>query len=128
MLSFWLQFIRTLTFYSISAVIFTMCNHCNYSFQLITIPTKPGSSNPVGNRNFHFGVSSLNVNTSNPLQGIIECIKHPDRKGNKLSSYGPLESKISIAATEDVYENTRNRMAQVDAERKDVRYRSHVTL
>lgn len=75
------------------------------------------------NRKFRFGVSSLNVNTSNPLQGIIECIKHPDRKGNKLVSYGSLESKISIAATEDVYENTRNRMAQVDAERKDVRYK-----
>lgn len=56
-------------------------------------------------------------------QGAIECIKHPNRKSNSLVSLGPLESKISINATEDVYENTRNRMAQVDAERKDVRTR-----
>lgn len=58
---------------------------------------------------------------SNPLQGILECIKHADVRTDRLVSYGPLQSKISIAATDDVYENTRNRMAQVDHERKEIR-------
>jgi len=77
----------------------------------ISIPGKSSSE-----KKFHFGLSSLNSG-----QGAIECIKHPDKKLNQLVSYGALTSKISINATEDVYENTKNRMAQVDQERKDVR-------
>lgn len=77
----------------------------------ISIPGKASSE-----KKFRFGVSDLFSG-----QGAIECIKHPDRRFNKLISYGPLTSKISINATEDVYENTKNRMAQVDQERKDVR-------
>lgn len=86
---------------------------------IISIPGKSCNGDSNGKK-FHFGVSSLNQGNS---QGAVECIKHPDRKSNSLVSLGPLESKISINATEDVYENTRNRMAQVDAERKDVRTR-----
>eukprot|EP00111_Clytia_hemisphaerica_P004215 TCONS_00012042-protein len=77
----------------------------------ISIPGKSSSE-----KKFHFGVSALSSG-----QGAIECIKHPDRKSNQLISYGSLVSKISINATEDVYENTAKRMAQVDQERKDVR-------
>jgi len=80
-------------------------------FQVIAIPGKS-----LSEKKFLFGVSNLSQG-----QGAIECIKHPDRKSNKLYSYGRLESRISINATEDVYENTRNRMQQVETERKDIR-------
>jgi len=66
-------------------------------------------------KKFHFAVSNLAKPSVN--QGILECIKHTDRSTKNLVSYGPLESRISIAASDDVYENTRNRMAQVDQER-----------
>ena len=69
-------------------------------------------------KKFQFAISNVFTSDTNPLQ---ECIKQYNWKSDKLLSYGPLEQKISIAATDDCYENTRNRMAQVDQERKDVR-------
>lgn len=88
---------------------------------VLTIPTKPSSVSQDIGKKFNFAVSNLAKPSIN--QGILECIKHTDRSTKNLVSYGPLESRISIAASEDVYENTRNRMAQVDQERKDVRTR-----
>jgi len=81
---------------------------------LITIPSKPGSVNKDVGKKYSFTIASLGTNT-------VDCIKHGDKRSNNLSSFGALDTKINIAATEDVYENTRNRMAQVDQERKDVR-------
>lgn len=86
----------------------------------LTIPSKPGSASQDVGKKFNFSIAPLNPSGSN--QGILECIKHaPQKNSNTLLSFGALESKINIAATDDVYENTRNRMAQVDQERKDVR-------
>ncbi|XP_057300285.1 RNA polymerase II elongation factor ELL-like [Hydractinia symbiolongicarpus] len=87
---------------------------------VLSIPSKPGSTRQNDTKNFNFTVSNFPVE-SNPLQGILECIKHADVRTDRLVSYGPLQCKISIAATDDVYENTRNRMAQVDHERKEIR-------
>merc|ERR1712168_713631 len=68
-------------------------------------------------KTFSFAISNVITSDTNPLQECIKC----KYKSNQLLSFGPLEQKISIAATDDCYENTRNRMAQVDQERKDVR-------
>jgi len=88
---------------------------------IVTIPGKcPSSAHPLPEleKKFHFAISNIVMSENNPLP---ECIKQSDWKSDKLLSFGPLEQKISIAATDDCYENTRNRMAQVDQERKDVR-------
>jgi len=84
---------------------------------VITIPYKSGSLQDVSEKKFNFAIANVVTSENNPLQ---ECIKQCNWS-NKLLSYGPLDQKISIAATDDCYENTRNRMAQVDQERKDIR-------
>ena len=87
----------------------------------MTIPSKPGSASQDVGKLFNFSIKTLDTNPSTPNQAVVECIKHGNRNSKTLSSFGALESRINIAATEDVYENTKNRMAQVDQERKDVR-------
>ena len=84
---------------------------------VVSIPSKYGSLQEI-DKKFNFAISNVLTSENNPLQ---ECIKQYNWNSDKLLSYGPLEQKISIAATDDCYENTRNRMAQVDQERKDVR-------
>lgn len=84
---------------------------------VITIPSKCGAMQDM-EKKFHFGISNVITSENNPLQ---ECIRHCNWNSDELLSYGPLEQKISIAATDDCYENTRNRMAQVEQERKDIR-------
>ena len=64
---------------------------------------------------------TLETNLSTPNQVVVECIEHANRNSKTLSSFGALESRINIAATKDVYENTKKRMAQVDPEKKDLR-------
>lgn len=85
---------------------------------VITIPHSKSPSTPqdIVEKKFNFGIANVVTSENNPLQ---ECIKQCNWN-LKLISYGPLEQKISIAATDDCYENTRNRMAQVDQERKGV--------
>ncbi|XP_065672737.1 RNA polymerase II elongation factor ELL isoform X2 [Hydra vulgaris] len=82
-----------------------------------TIPCRPGSAGKDVCKKFDFVVSKLISVETNPLQGILECIKHTKEE---FISYGQLEEKLSVAASDDSYEQTRNRMAQVDQERKDV--------
>lgn len=86
---------------------------------VISIPQSKSPSTPqdTTEKKFNFGIANVVTSENNPLQ---ECIKQCNWN-LQLISYGPLEQKISIAATDDCYENTRNRMAQVDQERKDVR-------
>jgi len=79
----------------------------------VVIPTKS-----LDKKKFRFGISNVFTSDTNPLQ---ECIKHCNVNSNELKSYGPLAQKISIAATDDSYENTKNRMALVEQDRKDVR-------
>jgi len=81
----------------------------------INIPSK---TNQDVERKFNFAVSNVLHSDNNPLQ---ECIKQQHSSSNQLISYGPLDQKISIAATGDSFENTRNRMALVEQERKDIR-------
>jgi len=77
----------------------------------------PNSSVKDVKKTFSFAISNVITSDTNPLQECIKC----QYKSNQLLSYGPLEQKISIAATADCYENTRNRMAQVEQERNDIR-------
>lgn len=85
---------------------------------LITIPGRTESTNQHDRKNFQFNVSALQASNQ---QGVLECICQPNLRETELVSYGSLQSKISVMATDDVYETTRNRMAQADQERKEVR-------
>jgi len=83
---------------------------------IVTIPGRHSSSQD-SEKKFHFGISNQVHSENNPLP---ECIKQ-SWNSNQLLSFGPLEQKISIAATDDSFVNTGKRMALVEQERKDVR-------
>jgi len=84
---------------------------------LITIPGRSDLAHQHDRKSFQFEVSALQASN----QGMLECICQPNLWEKDLVSYGTLQSKIAVKATNESFETTRNRMAQTDQERKEVR-------
>lgn len=87
--------------------------------QVIHIPSRPGSASQDIGKKFKFSCSNF---AQDSRQGITDCIQQPNSKDNRLSSMGMVEKKIAVMANDEAYEMTRNKMAQADQERKEVRY------
>jgi RNA polymerase II elongation factor ELL len=82
---------------------------------VMTIPGRNSSANADAEKKFQLTISN-HQNTEH----VPECIKQ-SWNSDQLLSFGPIEQKISIAATDDSYVNTGKRMALVEQERKDIR-------
>eukprot|EP00112_Aurelia_sp_Birch-Aquarium-sp1_P021419 Seg577.1 transcript_id=Seg577.1/GoldUCD/mRNA.D3Y31 product="RNA polymerase II elongation factor ELL" protein_id=Seg577.1/GoldUCD/D3Y31 len=85
---------------------------------VIHIPSRPGSASQDIGKKFKFSCSNF---AQDSRQGITDCIQQPNSKDNRLSSMGMVEKKIAVMANDEAYEMTRNKMAQADQERKEVR-------
>eukprot|EP00794_Sanderia_malayensis_P009716 gene9716-10704_t len=85
---------------------------------VLNIPSRPGSASQDIGKKFKFSCSTF---ARNDRHGILDCIHQPNSKEKRLGSYGTLDRKIAVMATDEAYELTRSRMAQADQERKEVR-------
>lgn len=81
----------------------------------LLIPSMAKGSNSDPFMAFKFDVCSND--TMQGKQGRFECVQH--RRGNRqLLKYGQLTQRLRIHANEDVYENTKNRMAAIEQQQR----------
>uniref|UniRef100_A0A3B5N126 RNA polymerase II elongation factor ELL N-terminal domain-containing protein n=1 Tax=Xiphophorus couchianus TaxID=32473 RepID=A0A3B5N126_9TELE len=84
---------------------------CFYLWQYIKIPA-PTTESPDGFRVFSFYLSS---DSKDKPQSSFDCI-HQFISGegrDHLESQGSIQDKITVCATDDSYQTTRERMSQV---------------
>lgn len=85
---------------------------------VIRIPSKPGSASQDVGKRFKFSCSYF---ARDGRQGITECMYQASKKQTMLAAMGMIEKRIAVLATDEAYEMTKNKMAQADQERKEIR-------
>ncbi|KAL3867101.1 hypothetical protein ACJMK2_044332 [Sinanodonta woodiana] len=80
---------------------------------VIQIPSKNGAEL----RTFQFTLSAIQGDPN----GSFDCVQQPDTKyGHQLRLEGTMSHKVSVHATSDVFEVTKEKMKQAEVEYKDV--------
>ncbi|XP_078600111.1 RNA polymerase II elongation factor ELL-like isoform X2 [Branchiostoma floridae x Branchiostoma japonicum] len=80
---------------------------------VIIVPVRKSADNPQGTKTFKFTLSSAQ-------QGVTECVQQGRRSlsDTQLHQVNNIQQKLTVHATEDVYQTTRQRVTQVEEEWK----------
>ncbi|XP_019614539.1 PREDICTED: RNA polymerase II elongation factor ELL-like [Branchiostoma belcheri] len=80
---------------------------------VITVPVRKSEENPQGTKTFKFTLSSAQ-------QGVTECVQQGRRSlgDTQLQQVNNIQQKLTVHATDDVYQTTRQRVTQVEEEWK----------
>lgn len=86
---------------------------------LLQIPTSSKGSTGTDRCMAQFKFNVISNVTMQGRQGRFTCIKHK-HKSKKLKDLGIMTKRLRIHANEDVFEITKNRMAEVDLEQRKI--------